>query len=167
MAPEAAASDDDAEPPALPVSPDSRLEMPLVSDFSSGLKASRTARSEIRRASDFKTSSNCLPPVTEAENAWVIARAKPPALAVRSFVFRLKPSSVLDVVRRSVLSVMARSHPIKVIARSNPACAGVSGLLRFARNDACTIRKRLHQRIEIGARDTGRRAAARSGDGVR
>src|SRR4051812_42795231 len=116
MAPEAAASDDDAEPPALPVSPDSRLEIPLVSDFSSGLKARRTARSETRSASDFKTSSNCLPPVTEAENACVIARANPPALAVRSLVFRLKLSSVLDVLRRSVLSAMVRSHSILVIA---------------------------------------------------
>src|SRR4051794_32484779 len=106
MAPEAAASDDDAEPPALPVNPDSRLEMPVVSDFSSGLKARRTARSEMRNASDFKTSSNCLPPVTEAENACVIARANPPALAVRSFVFSDRLSSVLEVPRRSVLSAM-------------------------------------------------------------
>src|SRR5882724_9297673 len=57
MAPEAAASDDDAdaEPPTLPVNPDNRLEMPLVRDFSSGLKARRTARSEIRKPNDFKT----------------------------------------------------------------------------------------------------------------
>src|SRR3982074_1819812 len=53
IAPEAAVSDDESELPTLPVNPDNRLEMPLASDFSSGLKARRTARSEMRKPNDF------------------------------------------------------------------------------------------------------------------
>ena len=68
--------------------PDSRLGDAARRRVSSGLNASLTAMSGERSASDFSTSSNCLPPVTDAANACVIARAKALALTVRSLVLR-------------------------------------------------------------------------------
>src|SRR6185437_2165081 len=50
-----------------------------------------------------------LPPVIDVENAWVMARAKPPALSVSAWVFVVRLSSVLDVSCKLVLSAIVLS----------------------------------------------------------
>src|SRR5690606_36297851 len=88
---------------------ENRLEMPLVRLAVSGLNAAVTARLETRSASVFSTSSNCLPPLTEDENACVIARAKPPALVVSACVLTVRSSSVREVSCRLGSSVIGFS----------------------------------------------------------
>ena len=65
-----------------PNRPENSWPSPLASPDASGLNAAATAMLEIRSASDFSTSSNCLPPTTDWVKAWLMARAKPFALMV-------------------------------------------------------------------------------------
>ena len=69
----------DDEPPKMP-------PMPLNTPFSAGLSACAVAMLDSRNASDFSTSSSCLPPVVACTKALVIAPAKTVALTPSALV---------------------------------------------------------------------------------
>src|SRR5690348_14292813 len=60
---------DGEAPPMLP----NRLPSPPARSLASGLNAFVTAKLDSRNASDFNTSSNCLPPTTASLKALLIA----------------------------------------------------------------------------------------------
>src|SRR6185437_15817774 len=79
-----------------------RLPSPPARSFASGLNALVTARLDSRSASDFNTSSNCLPPTTASLNALLIALANCVALTPSALVLVLVLSTVPEMSGTSI-----------------------------------------------------------------